>query len=65
MSNWCFEEGEPEGAVVKVVRDGKTYIDIKNYDRLRELFGELLREVQRIKSKVITTPPRRLWRVTV
>ena len=35
----------------KVVRDGKTYIDIKDYDRLRELFGELLREVQRIKSR--------------
>ncbi len=51
VSNWCFEKGEPEGAVVKVVRDGKTYIDIKNYDRLRELFGELLREVQRIKSQ--------------
>ena len=51
VSNWCFEKGEPEGVVVKVVRDGKTYIDIKNYDRLRELFGELLREVQRIKSQ--------------
>ena len=37
--------------VEKVVRDGKTYIDIKDYERLRELFGELLREVQRIKSQ--------------
>ena len=51
VSNWCFEKAEPEGSVVKVVRDGKTYIDIKDYDRLRELFGELLREVQRIKSQ--------------
>ena len=51
VSNWCFEKAEPEGAVVKVVRDGKTYVDIKDYDRLRELFGELLREVQRIKSQ--------------
>ena len=51
VSNWCFEKAEPEGAVVKVVREGKTYIDIKDYDRLRELFGELLREVQRIKSQ--------------
>ena len=51
VSNWCFEKAEPEGAVVKVVRDGKTYIDIKDYDRLRELFGELLQEVQRIKSQ--------------
>ena len=51
VSNWCYEKAEPEGAVVKVVREGKTYIDIKDYDRLRELFGELLREVQRIKSQ--------------
>ena len=51
VSHWCFEKAEPEGAVVKVVRDGKTYVDIKDYDRLRELFGELLREVQRIKSQ--------------
>ena len=51
VSNWCFEKAEPEGAVVKVVRDGKTYIDIKDYERLRELFGELLGEVQRIKSQ--------------
>ena len=51
VSNWCFEKAEPEGAVVEVVREGKTYIDIKDYDRLRELFGELLREVQRIKSQ--------------
>ena len=51
VSNWCYEQGQPEGVVEKVVRDGKTYIDIKDYERLRELFGELLREVQRIKSQ--------------
>ena len=51
VSNWCFEKGQPEGVVEKVVRDGKTYIDIKDYKRLRELFGELLLEVQRIKSQ--------------
>ena len=33
------------------VREGKTYVDITDYERLRELFGELLREVQRIKSQ--------------
>ena len=32
-------------------RDGKTYIDIKDYDKLRALFGELLQEVQRVKSQ--------------
>ena len=51
VNHWCFEKGQSEGVVDKVVRDGKTYIDIKDYESLRELFGELLREVQRIKSQ--------------
>lgn len=51
ISHWCFEKGAEEGVIAKVVRDGKTYLDIKDYDKLRELFGELLGEVQRIKSQ--------------
>lgn len=51
ISHWCFEKGADEGVIEKVVRDGKTYLDIKDYDKLRELFGELLGEVQRIKSQ--------------
>lgn len=51
VSAWVFEKGEKEGVIEKVSRDGKTYFDIKNYDRLRELFGELLKETQRIKSE--------------
>ena len=51
VSNWCFEKGEAEGVIRKYEREGKTYIDIMDYERLRELFGELLREVQRIKSQ--------------
>jgi len=51
VSNWCFEKSADNGVIQKVVRDGKTYIDIKNYERLREMFGELLGEVQRIKSQ--------------
>ena len=35
----------------EIERDGKTFYNIENYDRVRELFGELLREVQRIKSQ--------------
>jgi dipeptidyl-peptidase III len=50
VSNWIFEKGQAEGVISKVVRDGKTYYDIANYERMRELVGELLREVQRITS---------------
>ncbi len=51
VSNWCFERGQATGVIVREVRDGKTYLDIKNYEALRALFGELLQEVQRIKSQ--------------
>ena len=51
VSNWCYEKGEAEGVIRKYVREGKTYVDVMHYERLRELFGELLREVQRIKSQ--------------
>ncbi len=51
VSAWVFEKGKEEGVIEKVTRDGKTYFDIKNYERLRELFGELLKEAQRIKSE--------------
>ncbi len=50
VSHWVFEKGGPE-VVEMVKRDGKTYVDIKDYEKLRALFGELLREVQRIKSQ--------------
>ena len=51
ISHWCLERAQESGAITKVVRDGKTFLDIKNYEALRVLFGELLREVQRIKSQ--------------
>ncbi|HSP40077.1 MAG TPA: hypothetical protein VLN46_01505 [Gillisia sp.] len=51
VSAWVVEKGQEEGVIEKVTRDGKTYYDIKNYPRLRELFGELLKETQRIKSE--------------
>ena len=51
VSQWCYEQGKADGVVEQVVRNGKTYIDIKDYDALRGLFGDLLREVQRIKSQ--------------
>ncbi|HMQ75898.1 MAG TPA: dihydrofolate reductase [Flavobacteriales bacterium] len=51
VSAWVVEKGMKDGVVAKVVRDGATYYDIRDYDKLRGLFGELLREVQRIKSQ--------------
>ncbi|SKB59840.1 dipeptidyl-peptidase-3 [Salegentibacter holothuriorum] len=51
VSSWVIEEGKEDGVIEKVQKDGKTYYDIKDYKKLRELFGELLRETQRIKSE--------------
>ena len=51
IAKWAFEHGKDELVAEWVKRDGKTYVKINNYQRLRELFGELLMEVQRIKSE--------------
>ncbi|WP_020535160.1 dipeptidyl-peptidase 3 family protein [Lewinella cohaerens] len=51
VASWVMERALASGAVEMPVRDGKTYIDIKDYGTLRTLFGELLQEVQRIKSQ--------------
>lgn len=51
VSAWVFDKGRADGVIEKVVRDGNTYYDIRDYGKLRLLFGELLREVQRIKSQ--------------
>jgi len=51
VSAWAFEKGKADSVIVKVDRDGDTYYDIRNYEKLRTLFGDLLREVQRIKSQ--------------
>ncbi|SDS12528.1 dipeptidyl-peptidase-3 [Formosa sp. Hel1_31_208] len=51
VSAWAFEQGKAENVIEKVTRDGKTYFNINDYDKLHELFGQLLRETQRIKSE--------------
>ncbi|SDZ87853.1 dipeptidyl-peptidase 3 family protein [Psychroflexus halocasei] len=51
VSAWVYEKGKEDNVIVKETKDGKTYFDIKDYAQLRELFGELLRETQRIKSE--------------
>jgi len=51
VSAWTFEKGKAENVIEKTVRDGKTYFKVNDYDKLRTLFGQLLREIQRIKSE--------------
>lgn len=51
VSRWVLEKGTADNVIALVQRDGKTYYDIQDYDKLRTLFGELLKEVQRIKSQ--------------
>lgn len=51
IAAWVYEKGRDENVIERLERDGKTYFRINDYERLRELFGELLREHQRIKSE--------------
>ena len=51
VAAWAFEKGQEENVISKVVRDGKTYFEINDYDKLRGLFGDLLRELQRVTSE--------------
>ena len=51
VSAWVYEKGKVDNVIEKVTRDGKTYFNINDYDKLHELFGQLLRETQRIKSE--------------
>lgn len=50
IAEWCYEHGKAENVIELIKIDGKTFIKINDYKRLRELFGELLCEIQRIKS---------------
>lgn len=51
VAAWAYEKGLDDGVVEKKVVDGKTYFVVQDYLVLRELFGQLLREIQRIKSE--------------
>ena len=50
-ARWVYEKGRKDNVVEFVKKDGKTYVRINDYKKLRELFGQLLREIQRIKSE--------------
>lgn len=50
IARWVYEHGAADKVVEMVQRDGKSYVVVNDYARLRTLFGQLLAEVQRIKS---------------
>ena len=50
IAEWVYENGKVDNVIEIVKRDGKTYIKINDYEKLRGLFGQLLGEIQRIKS---------------
>ncbi len=51
VSAWALKQGEKDKVIERISRDGKTYFVINDYQKLRTLFGQLLREIQRIKSE--------------
>ncbi|HEY0943675.1 MAG TPA: dihydrofolate reductase, partial [Opitutaceae bacterium] len=51
VAAWAFEQGKADRVIERITRDGKTFFRINDYARLRTLFGQLLREIQRIKSE--------------
>lgn len=51
IAEWAFEHGKKDNVVEYVVKDGKTFVKINDYAKLRDLFGQLLNEIQRIKSE--------------
>lgn len=51
IAGWAYEMGREHNVIEKVVDDGKTYFDIRDYDALHDIFGKQLREIQRIKSE--------------
>ncbi|MEE9562213.1 MAG: dihydrofolate reductase, partial [Thermoanaerobaculia bacterium] len=51
VAKWVYEQGLDQNVIDRVDVDGKTYFVINDYEALRELFGQLLREIQRLKSQ--------------
>jgi len=51
IAAWCYERGRADNVIEMRVENGKTYVVVNDFEKLRALFGELLGEVQRIKSE--------------
>ena len=60
VAGWAFEKGAKNNVIERVERDGKTYFNINDYEALRVIFGDLLKEIQRIKSEGDYTAGRNL-----
>lgn len=51
IARWAYEKGKADKVVEFVKRDGKTYIAINDFNKLRKIFGEMLKEIQRVTSE--------------
>lgn len=51
IARWAYEHGKADAVVELIQREGKTFVKINDYTKLRTLFGELLKEIQRVKSE--------------
>lgn len=51
VAKWAYDHGKKDNVIEFVKRDGKTFVKVNDYEKLRALFGELLKEIQRIKSQ--------------
>jgi len=51
VARWAFEKGKKDNVISMFKKNNKTYVQVNDYNKLRELFGQLLREIQRIKSE--------------
>ncbi len=51
VAGWALEKGKADQVIERIEKDGKSFFVVRNYEKLRTLFGELLRELQRIKSE--------------
>ena len=51
ICEWCYERGKADNVIEMVKENGKTYVVVNDYEKLRGLFGDMLREIQRIKSE--------------
>lgn len=51
IAKWAYEHGKKDSVIAFVKKEGKTYVQVNDYQKLRELFGALLKEMQRIKSE--------------
>ena len=51
IAEWCYKKGLDDNVIERITKDGKTFFVINDYQKLRHLFGQLLAEIQRIKSE--------------